>query len=428
MQDNFSTKLLGIKDSKLFVKDVEDIGEWRYVKLERERENHVCPTCGTVTDRIHDYRIRTIKHTYMSGHKTVLRYRRRRYACPVCRTRFPEHNTFVEKHHKISRHTKKAILNEYPDEQSFKKIGKTLNVSVSTVDRWVKAHINPRRLPLPSILSIDEFKNLKSGKGKYACLFTNPETKEVIDVLPDRRLKSLDTYLSRIPIEERRRVKVVSTDLYDTYRRIITRAFPKARVVADKFHFVRQLYWAFDRVRVRVMKDQDDKSDAYYILKRYWRILHKYTYDLSFRHFFEPRFKYHITPREIAEKAARIHPDIATAIDLRDEFHEAMEGLYQSEAEAFFDTFIHKLNQSGLDEYKKVAQTFSNWKREIINAFPIIDEETGEVLETPPTNATIEGMNNKIKTIKRIAFGYRNFWNFRRRIMTAFNGLWLKGA
>ncbi len=348
--------------------------------------------------------------------------------CPRCRARFPEHNNFVEKYHKISHYTKQAILHAYRKKFSFQDIDVKLNVSSSTVIRQANRHINQQRRPLPEILAVDEFKNLKQGKGKYACLLVDPVAKQVIDVLPDRRLRTLEAYFAKIPLKERQRVKVVSTDLYESYRRLTKRVFPNARVVADKFHFVRQLYWGLNHVRVRVMKQVEKGSEAYYILKKHWKTLNKYTYNLSYRHYYDYRLRYHITPREIVERARDIHPDIKQAIDLKDEFYEALQGLYQHEARAFFETFIHKLRNSGLPEYRHVARTFTNWKEEIILAFPLIDASTGEILKRPPTNAGIEGMNNKIKTIKRISFGYRNFENFRRRIMTAFNGLNLKSA
>ena len=428
MHLNSIIELLEIKDSKLKILDVKTDKATKTIHLMRERENHVCPKCRQVTNRVHDYRNRTIKHSILNTYNVYVIYRRRRYVCPSCNARFPEHNNFVEKHHKISHYTKQAILDEYQHKHSFHDIARKLNISASTVMRWSARHINPGRLTLPEVLSIDEFKNLKQGKGKYACLLANPLTREVVDVLEDRRLRTLEAYFATIPLEERKRVKVVSTDLYESYRRLVKRVFPCAKVVADKFHFIRQLYWGLNNVRVRVMKTVPKGSEAYYILKKHWKTLNKYTYALSYKHYYDYRFKYHITPREIVERACEIHPDMKKAIELKDSFYEALQGLYKHEAKPFFEQFIHKLKASKIPEYQHVAKTFTNWKDEILNAFPLIDETTGEILDNPPTNAAIEGMNNKIKTIKRISFGYRNFENFRRRIMTSFNGLKLKSA
>lgn len=102
--------------------------------------------------------------------------------------------------------------------------------------RHANKHINPKRLKLPAIISIDELKNLKQSKGKYACFIVDPN-KKVIDVLEDRKYETLEAYFANIPREERLKVRVVSSDLYDPYRRLTKRVFPKAKVVADKFHF-----------------------------------------------------------------------------------------------------------------------------------------------------------------------------------------------
>ena len=95
--------------------------------------------------------------------------------------------------------------------------------------------------------------------------------------------------------------------------------------------------------------------------------------------------------------------------------------MVRSEAKNFFPDFIHRLKYSGVPELNDIVKTFKNWQDEIINAFPDIDANTGEILHPTYSNAIIEGFNNKIKVIKRVSYGFRNFSNFRRRIMVAFN-------
>lgn len=421
MHINDITKILGLEDTSLEIIGHSLNQGVTYIEVMRKKQPHTCPKCQTKTLYVHDYRTRKITHAAFTSTKAILLYKRRRYRCPRCQCRFPEDNGFVSKYEKISHYTKLSILNEYPKPLSFKAISEKLYISSSTVIRHGENHINPKRLTLPEVLSIDEFKNLRKKNRKYACLLIDPINKEVIDVLPTRQIRALRDYFMRIPLEERKRVKYVTSDLWDPYRRIVREALPNARLIADKFHFTRYIYWAFNDVRVRIMNQQKKGTLSYYVLKKHWKILNKYTFNLSLNHYYDFKLRSYITPREITTIASDIHPDLKIALDLKDDFYEALHTMSYQEAKAFFPNFIHRLKQCSVIEFKDIAKTFTNWNREILHAFPDIDESTGEIIHPVYTNGIIEGFNNKIKVIKRNGYGFRNFWNFRRRIMTAFN-------
>ncbi len=420
MHKYFINDLIEIKDKKAIITNSFTENGIKHIYIEMERKAHKCPRCGVYTSRVHDYRVRKIKHQYSLGNKSILHYKRRRYVCPSCNKRFPEENSFVEKYHKISNHTLKVIFKEYPKKQSIKDLGERLNISYSSVMRHINRYMNYSRLTLPKVLSIDEFKNLSKGDGKYAFLMVDPINKKLIDVFPNRRKHHLEAYFMRIPLKERLRVKVVITDLWDPYRKLVEKVFPNAKLIADRYHYIRQLYWGLQDVRVRVMSRYKKGTIEYYILKKYWKYILKYTYNLSLKHFKSKKLGYHITPREIVDMARNIDEELKLAIDLKDEFYELLHTASIEEAPQLLQEFIYRLKQSNIPEYKQVARTYTNWKNEIINSFyEVINEETGEVYNL--TNGFIEGLNNKIKVIKRMAFGYRNFNNFRSRIFASVN-------
>lgn len=406
MQVNYTNHLLEMKDKNLIITKIQEEGKIRNVYVEYLKREHRCPNCGCKTSRVHDYRTRTIKHQCSMGYHDIIHYRRRRYVCPECNKKFAETNNIVAKYGKISYHTKKLIIHEYRLKQSIKDIGFRLNISFHTVMRYINLLFKPRRLKLPEVISIDEFKNLKNGYGKYAFIMVDPINHKLIDLFPNRRKDNLIKHFSKIPIEERLKVKIVISDLWDPYRKLVKRVFPRAKLVADKYHFIRQLYWGLNDIRLRVMKNYPKKSIEKHLLKKHWKIINKYTYNLSSNHFYDFKLRYHVTPREIIEMVRAIHPDIKAAIDLKDEFYEL---LHTSDSEHIQDdlhNFIDKLWQSDLTEYITVAKTYTNWFNSICNSF----------IESNYTNGFIEGLNNKIKVIKRIAFGYRNFDNFKSRI------------
>lgn len=406
MQDYYINELLELKQKGIIITKLSTENKMRHIHLEINLKEHRCPICGCKTSKVHDYRVRTIKHQCSMGYHDIIHYRRRRYVCPNCHKRFPEANNFVDRYHKISYHTMKLIIHEYQSKQSLKDIGYRLNISYNTIMRHMNRKFRPRRLKLPEVLSIDEFKNLKNGFGKYAFIMVDPINRKLIDTFPNRRIDNLIKYFSKIPIQERLRVKIVISDLWDPYRRLVKTVFPRAKLVADKYHFIRQLYWGLQDVRKRVMRQYKSGSIEYYLLKKYWRFILKYTYNLSSNHFKNYRLKYHITPREIVEMVKALSPELRLAIDLKDEFYEILHTTSYLDSSQTLRTFIKKLKNSHIPEYFYVAKTYDNWFTEICNSF----------INPLYNNGFIEGLNNKIKVIKRIAFGYRNFDNFKSRI------------
>jgi len=300
----------------------------------------------------------------------------------------------------------KLIIHEYRSKQSIKDIGYRLNISYPTIMRHMNLKFKPRRLKLPEVISIDEFKNLKNGFGKYAFIMVDPINHKLLDTFPNRRIDNLIKYFSKIPIQERLRVKVVISDLWDSYRRLVKTVFPRAKLIADKYHFIRQLYWGLQDVRKRIMRKYKTSDFEYYLLKKYWRYILKYTYNLSTNHFKEYRLGYHVTPRQIVDMAREINHELRLAIDLKDEFYELLHATSYEDSPVALRSFIEKLKNSRIPEYFYVAKTYDNWFTEISNSF----------IDSRYNNGFIEGLNNKIKVIKRIAFGYRNFDNFKSRI------------
>ena len=97
---------------------------------------------------------------------------------------------------------------------------------------------------------------------------------------------------------------------------------------------------------------------------------------------------------------------------LKEEFLDIIHHYNQMDVEKQITKWISKCIERNIPEFVESAGTISRWKEYILNSF--IDERY--------SNGYTEGINNKIKVIKRIAFGYKNFELFRGRILYIFNG------
>ena len=198
----------------------------------------------------------------------------------MCRKSFLEPNPFSYYKKKISDETIFFVLNELKENQSFTSVANKVGLSTTEVIRIFDKHVDMRREKLPIILGIDEFKNLSNGRGKYACILTSIDKKEVVDVIEDRTTETLSRYFSIIDREERLSVKYFVSDMYDGYKYIHDIYFQNSIHIIDTFHFVRLFTEAFNRIRIRIMKSYPTNSQEYDIMKTYWKTLMMPSYKL----------------------------------------------------------------------------------------------------------------------------------------------------
>ena len=161
-----------------------------------------------------------------------------------------------------------------------------------------------------------------------------------------------------------------------------------------------------NRVRIQIMNQFDRKSQEYRALKRYWKLLQQDSRKLSHKRFYRPAFRAHLTNQEI------LHQLLSYSDQLRQHYELYQLLLFhfqEKQADYFFD--LMEENLSAVHPiFQTVCRTFLKDRDKITNA-----------LELPYSNAKLEATNNLIKVIKRNAFGFRNFDNFKKRILIALN-------
>ena len=244
--------LIGLQD--IILENVKQNENYIYIYVKMPRKEHICPCCGKSTDKIHDYRKQYIKDIPAFGKLTYIVLNKRRYVCPSCKKRFYEKVDFVPRKHQSTKRLGVYVIDKLSDERSFSSVARETNLSVSTVIRRfdMVGFIQPKILP--EFLAIDEFKG-NTGKEKYQCILTNPQTGEVLDILPERYSSYLSKYMRKYTREERKQVKYFVSDMWNPYTNMATTYLPEAMQVIDKYHFIRQIIWAFERVRKSEQKN-----------------------------------------------------------------------------------------------------------------------------------------------------------------------------
>lgn len=161
---------------------------------------HKCPNCGAKTRKIHDYRIQKIKHLKWFERLSYIFYKKRRYRCVDCRKRFYEKNNFVDRYKRFTKEWNQAVRVRSVQAKTFKKVAQLYRASISTIirrfDALAEQELQETR-ELPSAISIDEYKG-DTSEGKYQLIIADALTREPIDILPNRKGKTITQYLQKM--------------------------------------------------------------------------------------------------------------------------------------------------------------------------------------------------------------------------------------
>ena len=359
------------------------------LKVRMKRRTQECPACRTPCDQVHDYRIQRVKDNPIQGKPVIWQYRKRRYRCPCCGKRFYEGNYLLPKRHRITNRLAALGIDQLRKKQSRKEIASSLGVSESSVGRWMNLLEFGKPAMLPKVLSIDEFRG-NTEYGKFQCILTDPVHKQVVDILPTRYHAQIYDYLQAF--SNRNQVQYFVMDMNREYLDIARKLLPNAKVVIDRFHVVRYCTWALENVRKRIQLKLLPEQRKYF--KRSRKLLLAHMRDLSAEN------------KAAVERMLLISHDLREAYLLKEAFYGFMDSSSFSQAKERLRIFRAHAFVAELTEFSACLTMLKNWEPYILNAF-----------DCQYSNGFTEGVNNKIKVLKRIAFGYRSFRNFRTRIL-----------
>ena len=267
---NFTEKMLGLQD--LIITNVEEKENKIIIYAKLEVKEQICPCCGGKTKLIHDYRKQIIKDLPIAGKNVEIHYRKRRYRCPHCNKRFAEKNSFLSRYYRITNRVITYIYEKLIEVYSYASVGKELNLSTTTIIRYFDLVSYSKPKQLPRVLAIDEFKG-NADNEKYLCVITDPENKTILDILPTRKAYHLTKYFSQYSSQERSSVDIFISDMWKSYSDISSIFFKNTTYVVDKYHWIRQVIWAFENVRKAEQKKFSSSHRRYF--KRSKTLLNK---------------------------------------------------------------------------------------------------------------------------------------------------------
>lgn len=232
-------------------------------------------------------------------------------------------------------------------------------------------------------------------------------TIEPLGIILSRRSSFLRNYFLRYSHNARLAVQTVTVDLYTPYRHFIQEMFPRALIIADHFHVVAQAYRALNQTRIKVMNRAGKGTRRWRTLKHFGKLLLTPSALLQYDNFWARRnFGYaQLTDIEVIHRLLDFDDELKQAY----QYYQSLILAVNHRSKSAFNQLL-AIKWTVLPQaFQKVQRTLRTHRQEIITSFKYDHY----------TNGPVEGTNNKIKVIKRTAYGFRNFFYFRVRILIA---------
>jgi transposase len=336
---------------------------------------------------------RQARHLDSFGRRSQLCISTRRWRCQLCKRSFLAQLPGLHRYKRSTQAWRESIYEQHHHgicAHTLARLHKLGSASVERIYREFTILKAKERLHLrcPQILGIDEHRI--AGQARFATTFCDLKNHRVFDIVAGRSERELKEFLERLEAKEA--VRVVCIDLSSPYRRLIRRYFPHAKIVADRFHVMRliiQRFLELVRQMAPCVSNQRGLLNAWRKRLEHLNSKDKHLLATLFNHYpcLQPIYeKMHqlrclINIKHQTQRACRKH--ISTLLNL-----------------------IEELKQSPFKALVTLAHSLEDWKQPI-----------AAMWRFTKNNGITEGFHRKIKLIQRRAYGFKNFHNYRLRVI-----------
>lgn len=360
-----------------------------------------CPRCQHPSAQVHQYHLRTIRDLPWGPWTCYLHLLRRRFWCAGCARPFTEALAALAPWARSTRRFATAVVAAVPT-ATIQAVATAWALGYKAVEGlfYRTAHAqHPSGPPAHPVrrLGIDEIAARK-GHGHFHLVLVDLDTGRVLEQLPDRDRATLRRYLLSWSAAARAAVEEVAVDFWAAYHEVAAEVLPQARVVGDRFHVQKHLNEAVQQTR-RAVQATLPAADAAFV-RRHRHVLVSNEDDL------DAAAWCNLTVLKVGV------PELERVHTLKEQFRAIFQQAPdRPSAAARLQGWLTAAQQSGVVALAEFAAFVRRWREPILNYF---------VART--SSGRVEGLNNKIKLIKRQAFGFGNDAHFRLRVLMACAG------
>jgi len=366
------------------------------VTVRYRRDKVPCPRCGSVMVKKHESEFQRKKDRKLRDKTVVLTLEKRRFRCLTCNKVFTEPDEVFGPRRRSTERLRK-YLGEKARHQTVSRVAREEGVSESLVRRCFTEEtasqlgVDEGKPKASRVIGLDEF---SVKKRIFDTTISDLQERKLLGIVEGCGKTNLEKYFTALPEPEI--VEVVVMDMHEPFRQAVHMCLPRASIVADKFHVITHVNQALDKVRTRLQSKETKGRRGLLFHNRYLLL----------------RKAESLSPEEQLKlsRLFGLYPELAIAWSLKESLREWYKSSSRAEAEAALLHWEESVSKVGLKEFGIGLPMFKNWRNELLNYF-----------DHRVTNGFVEGMNNRIKVIKRMAYGYRNIDNLRRRILLTNN-------
>lgn len=361
-----------------------------------------CSACGKTVKQVHDINERWVRDLPLLDADTHLLVHRRRVLCPLCGPKL-EHLSWLEPYDRVTRRLAENVgrlCRILPVKHVADFYGLNWNTVKRIDKRYLTQTLGPIDLSGVDVIAMDEFAIQKGHR--YATVIVQPYSKRVLWVGRGRSREDIRPFFEMLGEEGRRTLKAVAMDMNGAYEEEVHAQCPNAEIVFDLFHIVAKYgREVIDRVRVdEANRLRHDKKARKVVKSARWLLL---------------RNRENIKRAEDRVKLAEMlaaNKKIATVYVLKDDLKHLWDFKYSGAALRFWKEWYSRAIRSRIEPLKKFARKLKGYLSGILSH-----------CRWPLHTSVLEGINNKIKVIKRMAYGFRDDAYFFLKIRAAFPGI-----
>ena len=336
--------------------------------------------------------VRHVRHETVGLRRTLLKIKAYKFYCSKCCRYFNQRFPGIGKYQRATERLHEQVFHDHTEGVSQKSLSRKFCLGKATIERWyhqgyLRKQTNQHQPLCPEVLGIDE--HFFSKRDGYATTLCNLRKHKIFDVVKGRSAQSLHEYLSQLKGKER--VRVVCMDLSPSYRQLIKKHFPQAKIVADRFHVIRLI----NQMCMQTYQSIDVKM-------RYQRgllgVLRSNPENLTEK------------KKQRRDEYLKQQPVIAALYEFKQRLHKLLMKKHCTAKKCrrllpIFLKMLKQLKQNPFKPLQTLVKTLHNWREEIVRMWRFTKN-----------NGITEGFHRKMKLIQRRAYGFRNFENYRLRV------------
>jgi len=372
------------------------------IYLKNQQSSMACSNCGHLSDRLHQNHWLTVRDLPLGENSVYLKINRRQFKCLNCGKKFSEEFNFIKKRSHFTNRVKQKIVEEILS-CDLKNVARRNGLSeqeVETILKEVGADLTKKKPENLKRLGIDEIALVK-GQKNYCAVLVDLDKKKLITILPKRTCEEISKCLKSWGAEVLSQIEEVSIDMYKPYKSLVMEVLPLAEIVADRFHVMGQINDELDRERRKIRREAEKIEDKNEKEKTESVMIHsKYT-------LLRNAEELNDIQKDKLNEIEKALPELALMHKIKESFRDIFESRIDW-SEALFQLCDWLIIAD--EKFPKSCGTIKRWIGEIISYF---DNRT--------TQGAVEGINNKLKLIKRRGYGFRNFDNFQIRSMLSWH-------